>query len=180
MFCSLGSSAFLKIIFAQNLCRLAASLPLASQPPVQCSTGSITPRTTYMTYVSRYFTLLNFLHPNLQHSTSNFLSRILLHSFEELETCNLNHFHFPQLVCSGVQHFIKDGEEMVERTELQHTVRSTSQRSESYQTNELEPNTQYSCHLTSVAGKLESEPSTQVKFTTTPGSKWNDIIHSHL
>lgn len=64
---------------------------------------------------------------------------------------------------------------MVERTELQHTVRSTSQRSESYQTNELEPNTQYSCHLTSVAGKLESEPSTQVKFTTTPGSKWKDV-----
>ena len=100
---------------------------------------------------------------------------------------------FLQLVCSGVQHFIKDGEEMVERTELHHTVRSTSQRSESYQTNELEPNTQYSCHLTSVAGRLESEPSTRVKFTTTPGSKCKDcplplvvtmsclcILQSHL
>ena len=59
----------------------------------------------------------------------------------------------------------------MERSELRHTIRSTSQRSQSYPSHDLEPNTQYSCHMTSVARKLESGPSTWVEFTTTPGSK---------
>lgn len=88
-------------------------------------------------------------------------------------TSDINHISltFPQLVCSGVQRFTRGGEEVVERTELHHTIRSTSQPSQSYPSHELEPNTQYSCHMTSVARKLESGPSAWVNFTTSPGSK---------
>jgi len=81
---------------------------------------------------------------------------------------NIHDIQF-KLVCSGVQRFTRGGEEVVERTELHHTIRSTSQPSQSYPSHELEPNTQYSCHMTSVARKLESGPSAWVNFTTSPG-----------
>ena len=87
---------------------------------MQCSTGSITPRTTYMTYVSRYFTFLNFLHPKpSQHDlaaldvdlVSNFSLRILLHSFEEirwngnLESKPLSSKPFPPFLSWFAQEF---------------------------------------------------------------------------
>ena len=82
-----------------------------------------------------------------------------------------SHIIFLQLICSGVQRFTRDGEEVVERTEIQHISPSTSQRSENYQSEELKPNTRYSCRMISVAGKLKSRPTTVVDFATTPGSK---------
>ena len=55
---------------------------------------------------------------------------------------------------------------------MQHIGHSTSQRSDTYyQSQELKPNTRYSCQMISVAGKFKSGPSTRVEFATPPGSK---------
>ena len=76
-----------------------------------------------------------------------------------------------------MQRFIRDGKEVVERTEMQHISHSTSQRSENYRSQELKPNTRYSCHMISVAGKFKSGPSTRVEFATPPGSKQALVVH---
>lgn len=62
---------------------------------------------------------------------------------------------------------------MEEVTKLKHTIPSTSRLRQSYSLEELVPNTHYTCHVLSVAGKRVSKPQSgsAVEFTTAPGSK---------
>ena len=60
---------------------------------------------------------------------------------------------------------------MEEWSEFEHTALSTSKPRDGFFTDQLLPNTDYICYLASLAGKKQSKPSSQVEFTTAPGSK---------
>ena len=60
---------------------------------------------------------------------------------------------------------------MEEWNEFEHTAFSTSKPRDGFFTDKLLPNTDYTCYLVSVAGKANSRPTSQVEFTTAPGSK---------
>lgn len=82
------------------------------------------------------------------------------------------HIH-PQLLCSGIQTFTRNGELMEERSSFEHESWSTSQGSESYTATSLVPNSHYTCQMLSVAGSKQSSTklAPQVTFHTSPGSE---------
>ena len=81
----------------------------------------------------------------------------------------LNNVHDIQfkLSCSGVRMFReKSGEMTEEGTEFEHTAYSKSQGWEAYHATDLEPNTKFSCQVSSLAGELTGPPSARLSFTT--------------
>ena len=79
----------------------------------------------------------------------------------------------PQLLCSGIQTFTRNGELMEERSSFEHESWSTSKGSESHIATSLVPNSHYTCQMLSVAGNKQSSTklAPQVTFHTSPGSE---------
>ena len=81
----------------------------------------------------------------------------------------LNNIHDIQfkLSCSGVRQYRDKAGEMIEEgTEFEHTAYSKSQGWEAYYATDLEPNTKYSCQVSSLAGKITGAPSAHLSFST--------------
>lgn len=81
-------------------------------------------------------------------------------------TNNVHDIQF-KLSCSGVRQYRDKKDELTEEgTEFEHTSYSKSQGWEVYYTAELEPNTKYSCQVSSVAGAITGPPTAHLSFTT--------------
>jgi hypothetical protein len=81
----------------------------------------------------------------------------------------LNNIHDIQfkVSCSGVRQYRdKSGEMIEEGTEFEHKAYSKSQGWEAYYATDLEPNTKYSCQVSSLAGDITGPPSAHLSFTT--------------
>ena len=78
-----------------------------------------------------------------------------------------------QLLCSGMQIFTRAGVRMEEESSFEHKSWSTSQSSECYMATALVPNSRYTCHMVSMAGKKQSSTklAPQIAFQTARGSE---------
>lgn len=62
-----------------------------------------------------------------------------------------------------------------ESDDIQHSVYASSQGKETYFASNLQSNTKYSCHVTTIAEKVKSPPTPEVTFSTAYGSKYIDM-----
>ena len=102
-------------------------------------------------------------------TVSDITSTAALFQWEHDATNNVHDVQF-KLSCSGLRQYTDKNNKLVEEdASFEHTSYSTSRGRESHYTNQLEPNTKYSCQMVSIAGTLEGPPYGQITFTTHPG-----------
>ena len=99
---------------------------------------------------------------------------------------NVHNIQF-KLYCSGVRQYRDKAGEMVEEgTEFEHTAYSKSEGWEAYYAADLEPNTKYSCQVSSLSGEITGPPSAYLSFTTqysgiqyVPGIQFS-MLYDHI
>ena len=89
-----------------------------------------------------------------------------------------------KLLCRGVRQYLDSGNKVVEEgDDFEYAPYASSQGKETFLANSLQPNTKYTCHITTVAEAVESPPTPDVTFNTQYGSKFLSLSlslsHTH-
>lgn len=79
-----------------------------------------------------------------------------------------------RLACRGARQYTDNNDKLIEEVDdFEYSPYASSQGKESYYSSTLQPNTKYTCHISTVAETVEGPPTKEMSFTTSFGGKFS-------